>query len=166
MFFKKYAEFTVEVPHSIDFMRKRLQKRSLSWKSWRNYFAADDNRIDFSFSERGKYIVLYPVCSNRNSMRGQFFLEFEPVSNGNTLIHVSVQSPDFSLFFIIWFGGTAIFTISSLFSCNRIGAAGGTAMILFAAILLYFMNQSAVNELDNNIAAFKNFISDDYIRNK
>ena len=51
MFDKKYAEFTIKVTYSIDFMLKRLKNRSLSWRSWCNYFFVFDNRVDFIFSK-------------------------------------------------------------------------------------------------------------------
>ena len=136
MIIKNYAEFTDKVPHNADFMTKRLQKRCLSWKSWRNYFYSPDNKIDFRFSKQGKYIVLYPVCSGRNSMRGEFFLEFEPSGDGNCLIHVTVKAPSFVyFFFFIWFSGVGLFTIT--FLCSRIwhAAAIGALMIIFGIFL-------------------------------
>lgn len=165
MFFKNYAEFTVKVPHDADFITKRLKKRCLSWKSWRNYFYSPDNRIDFRFSKQNGFVVLYPVCGGRNSMRGQFFLNFEPSSDGNCLIHVAVKVPSFvHFFFFIWFAGVGLFTATFLF--NRIwhAAAIGTVMIIFGVALLIFMRKSAENELDNTISAFRNIISDEYLR--
>lgn len=161
---KNYAEFAVKVPHEIEFMRKRIKKRSLSWTSWRNYFAAFDNQIDFRFSKRGKSIVLYPVCGGRNSLRGQLFLEFEPIEGGGTLIHVEVRPPDLTLFFVIWFGFTAISAITSLFSRNWIGFIVGAGMISGGAVLLHFMRRSALDEVDNIVDAFRDFVSDDYVR--
>lgn len=163
MFFNNYAEFTVTVPHSAEFIEKRLQKRCLSWKSWRNYFYSPDDRIDFKFSRQNDFVVLYPVCGSRNSMRGEFFLEFEPVSGGKTLIHVTVKAPSaVILFMFIWFTFTGIFAILSLLSGAWHIAVGGTIMLIFGIFLLFFMRKSAENELDNTIAAFRDIVSDDY----
>lgn len=164
MFFKNYAEFTVTVPHNAEFIEKRLQKRCLSWKSWRNYFYSPDGRIDFKFNRQNGFVVLYPICGSRNSMRGEFFLEFEPTDNGNTLIYVSVKVPSAVLLFMfIWFTFTGILTVSSLLIGAWHIAIGGTIMLIFGIFLLLFMRKSAENELDNIISAFRNIISDDYI---
>ena len=165
MFFKNYAEFTEKVPHDSDFIKKRLKKRCLSWKSWRNYFFTPDRKIDFRFSQNGKYILLYPIFRGRNSMRGQFFLDFEPLSDGSTLVHVAVKAPASVYFFMfVWFSGVILFTIYGLLSGIWHLAAVGAIMMICGFFMLFFMRKSAENELDDTINAFKNLISDDYIR--
>ncbi len=164
MFFKPYTKFDVTVPHSIDFMKKRLKLRALSPKKLRNYFITFDGRIDFSFTEYSKYVVLYPVCDTRNSLRGEFLLEFASVREGETVIHVTVKVPDTVVVFsFFWICGVSAFLFFSVLSGFFTGVAGGVVMLGFFSVLSYFMRRSAKSELDDIIHAFNNFISDDYI---
>ena len=165
MFFADYAEFDIQTPHGIDFMRKRLKNRSLSYKSWRNYFRAFDDRIDFRYSQKGKNVILYPVCNSRNSLRGRLILEFEPISNGETLIHVKIKVPEeIAVFAFIWCSFMIFFLISAVLNGFIIGIIVSLLMLIFFFSLFYFMRKSAENETDTIISAFRNIISDDYIR--
>jgi hypothetical protein len=164
MFFKPYTKFNITVPHSIDFMKKRLKVRALSPKKLRNYFMTFDGRTDFSFTEYSKYVVLYPVCDTRNSLRGEFLLQFDSVSDSESLIHVTVKVSDIVVVFsIFWLCGVSAFLFFSLLSKFYIGSIIGFIMLGFFFALSYFMRKSAENELADMIHAFKNFISDDYI---
>ena len=164
MFFKPYTKFDITVPHSIDFMKKRLKVRALSPKKLRNYFMTFDGRTDFRFTEYSKYVILYPVCDTRNSLRGEFLLQFDYVSDSETLIHVTVKVPDLVIAFsFFWLCGVSAFLCFSLFSKFYSGAVIGIIMLGFFFALSYFMRKSAENELADMIHVFKNFISDDYI---
>jgi hypothetical protein len=74
-----------------------------------------DGRTDFSFTEYSKYVVLYPVCDTRNSLRGEFLLQFDSVSDSESLIHVTVKVPDIVVVFsIFWLCGVSAFLFFSL----------------------------------------------------
>ena len=110
-FFQPYEEFSIRTALSEEELKQALEKEcpdssALSWKVFKASFGMSETMI--FIRRHNDPFRLFPVRSRRNSMRGEVHIQCEKISDGVTVLHISI-APDGRWKGFIW--GLGIFSL-------------------------------------------------------